>query len=108
MEEKRAIKNIAKKLINRKLYNKINSIKKEEEKFEVMKHTIISQLELMYLDIEKKINHFPKKGKDIFIPSMKFHLLKPKIKYFRATLEKKDLNVVLNLIKKINEGIENA
>jgi len=107
MEEKRAIKNIAKKLINKKLYNKINNIKKEEDKFEVMKHTIISQLELIYLDIEKKINHCPQK-KDIFIPSMKFHLLKPKIKYFRATLEKKDLNVVLSLIKQINEGIENA
>ncbi|NCN86650.1 hypothetical protein GW932_02360 [archaeon] len=98
--ELRHVKNLAKKLVPKETLKKIKKIKDRNEKIDLYKHSLKSNLELRIHSIEKEIKKHEKKH-DVFNLYAKTKLLNLKIQYFYVTHNKKDLKLALKLIKEV-------
>lgn len=63
-------------------------------------------LEEEYKTLITQLSDARKKGKDVFIPSLKIKNLKPKIQYAQITGKQEDIENVQNLMKNINQEIQ--
>jgi hypothetical protein len=108
MDELKNLEKLAKKILNKKTYKKIKSVKDKNERKEVLEFAILSNLEIAHLDIEQKIKEMEKQNKDVFFAMAKLHRLYPKIKLFKATFKKEDYKQFLKLHNEIKKELENV
>jgi hypothetical protein len=103
----RGTNKVAKKILGRK-YSVIKKIKDKNERTEALKYSITSDLKLKKLEIENKINKMNIDKKIPFFAEHKLLLIEPKIKYFEATMKKKDYDSIIKVLDDINREIENV
>lgn len=93
----------------------INSSEEMNEKMKKMKKNsrknlnseeIHEKLIEEYNQITTQISEARKKGKDMFIPSVKIKNIRPKIKYAEVTQKQEDIRKVENIFKEIRNDIE--
>jgi hypothetical protein len=105
MEKTGELMEIAKHVLDKKDYDKVNSIKDKNEKTEALKYSIILSLENKYHDLHQKIQEHRKKGKNVFFPETKSQLIPLKIKMLGATFNKQDLIRVMKLFDSVEAEI---
>jgi hypothetical protein len=103
----RGTNKVAKKILGRK-YSVIKKIKDKNERTEALKYSITSDLKLKKLEIENKIKKMNIDKKIPFFAEHKLLLIEPKIKYFEATMKKKDYDSIIKVLDDINREIENV
>ena len=107
-KEVRRLRKFVKKVVSKKIYKKIKSIKNQDEKLEVIKYSLKTGLEIKLHQLKQKIKEREKKKKDVFYASTNIGLLESKIKLFNTTFHKKDFEKVLDLFKKIEKELKNV
>jgi hypothetical protein len=108
MENLREVSRLAKKLLNKKLYNKIKKLEDKTDKLETYKHAVVSSLDLEYHKLDLERINAGKKGKDVIIASLKLENLKHKLRILRLTYHKHDLEIIMNQISSIKKELENV
>lgn len=99
------IMKMAKKTIDKPIYDKLSKIKEESELKPAAQHALINKLENEEYLLKKKIQYMKNYGKDVFFVENKHLLLDSKIKHFKATFSKEDFIKVQNLINSIKKEI---
>ncbi|HVY01823.1 MAG TPA: hypothetical protein VHA12_03605 [Candidatus Nanoarchaeia archaeon] len=106
--EIKLIMGLAKKTIDKSIYQKLEHIKDESELKSAAEHALISKLENEEYLLKKKIQYMKNYGKDVFFIENKHLLLDSKIKHFKATFSKEDFIKVQNIINDIKKEILNV
>lgn len=96
----------AKEIVSKKTLSKIKKVKELEEKYEIINYSLKRSLNERIEEYYEKLEVLKEKCEDIFDLEIKIRKLELKIKVFLATVNKKDFNNVLYLIKYINKEIK--
>jgi len=86
----------------------IEIIKKSKDKKELLillKQKIIAYLKEKQSEIERKLSEKRKQGKDLYMQSLKYMSIPLKIKIYEATLQKKDLYRIKNIIDDLEKDL---
>jgi hypothetical protein len=86
----RKLMKIARKEVEKKVYNQLANITDEDEKEDALKHTLINSIENKAYELERKIQYLKNYGKHVFFAEGKFLMLNNKINHFKATFSKED------------------
>lgn len=111
MDEKKEVKQLmvmARKILTKQLYKKINSVDDIHEKKEVLKFSIKSNLELKFEDLKNKIKKMEQEGKNTFFISLKMSTFKSKIHLFKATFDDSDFIKAMSFFKEIEKEMKNV
>jgi hypothetical protein len=104
MKEYKTLLTISRGFVEKKHHRKINSIKDNEEKINLLKYMIISKMKLMHLELEMLLQD-AKQIEDIDILLLKSSVIPHKIKLLEHNLNEKDFKKIILLINEIKKRI---
>ena len=94
-----------KKILTKKILDKISKVSELDERIDLLKHSLNVRLDFFYRDLRNKRDKSSKKGKDVFISSMKLNFLFLKIKYFEITHGKKEFKKIIKNLKSLEKEL---
>jgi len=106
-KEKKRIKKLNKKLLDKETRKKIKKIKCPKEFSEISRHTIISYFKNEILRIEKNIDKLEKEGKDVFFARTKLMMIPGKLQFFKINFCEKELNKLVHLFNQVERELTN-
>ncbi len=107
MGELKRVESIFSSFMNKKQYKKISKIKDKDEKLEVLKNTLLSELNLRKLKLEVRVKKIKDK-KIKHILSIKLDIIHSKTRLLRFNFNEKDFKKIDSLLVKLEEEISNA
>ncbi len=99
----RTLLNLSKGLLKKEHHEKIISLKNKEEKINLLKYLLISQIKLLYLELELLLNNssLKEKKEDFEILLIKSSTIPSKISILEVDFNEKDFKKILSLIENI-------
>jgi len=105
MKEYDSLLKISKGFVDKKNHKKINSLRNNEERINLLKYLIISKIKLMQIELEM-LTQNSKKVEDFEILLLKISNLSHKITLLEHNLNEKDFKKILSLINDIKKKVE--
>lgn len=105
-EELNLLLYLGKRILDKRVFKKIVSIRSIDEKRDVLKYSIRSKLESDFFSLKKEVSEFKKKGVDVFSLEIKLSLLNSKIKYFNVSHSKSDFKEIMGIFYQVRRGLK--
>lgn len=102
----RDLEYISRKIVDKKIIKKINSVDDSNEKIILHEYSIKVAMELLYAQLKQRLEEIERRGNDSFIQRTKVHLLGSRIHFFYVSMNKKDFKEIMKTFKQINKELK--
>jgi len=99
---------LAKKVVGREVYGKLNEVKKVEDAEKTIEHAIITKLKNDFHDMDLQIEKMEEEKRDVFFARNKLLLVPGKIMHLQAGFEEEELKKVSQLLKVVRSEVKNV
>lgn len=107
MGELENLEKLSKGFILKAKCRKISKLKHKQDKIDLLKHSLVSELRIKHLNLEIKLKKLKDKEKKRLI-NLKLNIIPSKINLLQTNFNEKDFNKILFSLGKLEEDLSNA